>query len=160
MKKSARIAEYVSRMEPPADPSLDPHYLGYFTCFNEQKYYEAHDVLEQLWLKKKDGNYHYFKGLIQVAGAFVHLQKQSLHPIHPKHRSRLRPASRLFKLAMHNLEKYRPYHMHLDVGSLCELCAKFMREIIASDFQVNPLDSSHAPKLSLDGGDPASPRHK
>ena len=40
-------------------------------------------------------NYLFFKGLIQVAGAFVHLQKQFLHPEHPKHRPRLRPAVRL-----------------------------------------------------------------
>src|SRR5271169_2740494 len=115
MKKNDRIAEYVSRLEPSADPSLDPHYLGFFRCFNEQKYYEAHDVLEHLWLKKRDQNYHYFKGLIQVAGAFVHLQKQRLRPTHAKDGRRLRPASRLFKLAMHNLESYRPHYMCLDV---------------------------------------------
>jgi predicted metal-dependent hydrolase len=150
MKKSARITEYISRMEPHPALSLDPHYLGYFQCFNEQKYYEAHDVLEQLWLKKKDGNYHFFKGLIQVAGAFVHLQKQRLRPTHAKDGRRLRPASRLFKLAMHNLESYRPFYMHLDVESLHLLCAKYAGEIIASDYRHNPLRPSHPPRLSLD----------
>lgn len=149
MKKSARITSFVSRMEPHPDPSLDPHYTGYFQLFNEQKYYEAHDVLEHLWLKKKDANYHFFKGLIQVAGAFVHLQKQLLHPTHAKHGRRLAPASRLFKLAMHNLENYRPLHMQLDVEALCQLCAKHAGEIIHSDFQHNPLRPSHPPKLVL-----------
>ena len=150
MKKSARITEYVSRMEQPAHESLDPHYLGYFKLFNEQKYYEAHDVLEHLWLKKRDANYHFFKGLIQFAGAFVHLQKQLLHPTHAKDGRRLRPASRLFKLAMHNLESYRPRHMQLDVEALHRACARNAEEITASDFQHNPLQPSHPPKLSLD----------
>ena len=149
MKKSARITAYVSQMEPQVDESLDPHYTGYFQLFNEQKYYEAHDVLEHLWLKQKDANYHFFKGLIQVAGAFVHLQKQHLHPTHAKHGRRLGPASRLFKLAMHNLESYRPHYMHLDVEALHQLCAKHAEEIIRSDFQHNPLRPSHPPRLSL-----------
>jgi len=53
-----------------------PHYVGYFKCFNAQQYYDAHDVLEALWLREgKSGyDYRYFKGLIQMAGAFVHLQ--------------------------------------------------------------------------------------
>ena len=152
MKKSARIAEYVARLEPPADPGLDPHYLGYFQCFNEQKYYEAHDVLEHLWLKKKDANSHFFKGLIQFAGAFVHLQKQLLHPTHAKHGRRLRPASRLFKLAMQNLEGYRPQHMHLDVEAIHRLCAEYVEEIIGSDFQHNPLQPAHPPRLALNLG--------
>lgn len=151
MKKSARISEYVSRLEPSPDSPLDPHYLGYFQCFNEQKYYEAHDVLEHLWLQKKDANHHFFKGLIQVAGAFVHLQKQNQHPTHAKHGRRLRPASRLFQLAMHNLESYRPHYMQLDVEALHALCAKCAEEIIASDYQRNPLRPSRPPKLELDG---------
>ncbi len=149
MKKSARITEFVSRMEPHADEGLDPHYTGYFTLFNAQKYYEAHDVLEHLWLKKKDANYAFFKGLIQVAGAFVHLQKQLAHPGHAKHATRLRPASRLFKLAMHNLENYRPRHMRLDVAALHALCEKYAREIIESHYEHNPLRLSHPPGLAL-----------
>lgn len=149
MKKSARITEYVSRLEQPADSPLDPHYLGYFKLFNEQKYYEAHDVLEHLWLQKRDASHHFFKGLIQFAGAFVHLQKQLLHPTHAKHGRRLRPASRLFTLAMHNLESYRPNYMQLDVEALLQQCARNVEEIVTSDYQHNPLRESPPPRLSL-----------
>ena len=34
---------------------LDAHYLGYFDCFNRQLFYEAHDVLEDLWLPDRHG---------------------------------------------------------------------------------------------------------
>jgi hypothetical protein len=34
-------------------------------------------VLEQLWLECRDENRLYFKGLIQIAGAFVHLKNNS-----------------------------------------------------------------------------------
>ena len=128
---------------------LDPHYQGYFECFNEQKYYEAHDLLEHLWLQHKDENYLFFKGLIQIAGAFVHLQKQYIRPTHPKDGKRLQPAVRLLKLGMCNLEGYLPLHMHFDVESLCRLCAQLVGKIIDSGFLVNPWNPSHAPQLFL-----------
>ena len=82
---------------------LDPHYTGYFELFNQQLFYEAHDVLENIWLKDKHGpNGSFYKGLIQLAGAFVHLQK-----------NRLRPSAALFKLARTNLETVS--YTHLDV---------------------------------------------
>ena len=43
---------------------------GYFECFNRQWFFEAHDVLEELWLAggKSGPNYAFHKGLIQLAG--------------------------------------------------------------------------------------------
>ena len=149
MKKADRITQFVEQLGASADSALDPHYQGFFKCFNEQRYYEAHDVLEHLWLQNRDENYAYFKGLIQVAGAFVHLQKQFLRPAHPKDGRRLRPAVRLFHLGMKNLEAFRPRHMDLDVETLHALCAKLAAQIIASDFTKNPWRPDHAPTLHL-----------
>src|SRR5271169_5706372 len=98
---------------------LDAHYLGYFDCFNRQLFYEAHDVLEDLWLPDRhgaDGNF--YKGLIQLAGAFVHLQK-----------NRLRPAAALFKLALANLEKYPQVHEHLNLQSTGELIRHWLADL-------------------------------
>src|SRR5688572_33201127 len=104
MKKNDRISAFVQTLG--ADPALalDPRYQGYFACFNLQQYYEAHDVLEDLWLESRDDNYLFYKGLIQVAGAFVHLQKQYLRPDHPKDGRRMHPAVRLFELSVRNIE--------------------------------------------------------
>jgi hypothetical protein len=77
--KSACIA---ARIESFCGQELDAHYLGYFDCFNRQLFYEAHEVLEDLWLKDKYGpNGAFYKGLIQLAGAFVHLQKIVRRPL-------------------------------------------------------------------------------
>jgi Domain of unknown function (DUF309) len=151
MKKSERITELVSQLPPDlaAESALSPHYTGYFHCFNARLYYEAHDVLEHLWLRCRDENALFYKGLIQVAGAFVHLQKQYLHPLHPKHGTRLRPASRLFQLGAKNLAPFAPHHMQLDVEALCLTCAHLSMEIIAADYARNPWHPAHAPQLRL-----------
>ena len=118
---------------------LDARYLGYFDCFNRQLFYEAHDVLEDLWLLDKlgpDGNF--YKGLIQLTGAFVHLQK-----------SRLRPAAALFKLARTNLEKYPSPHEQLDLHCVLRLIAAWLQHLEVDNFTVNPLSATNVPQLTL-----------
>ncbi|PYJ17940.1 MAG: hypothetical protein DME94_02545, partial [Verrucomicrobia bacterium] len=88
MSKGERISQLLTEFSGDAvdpdqtDVTSHPFYRAFFHCWNEQRYYEAHDVLEQLWLKTKSPDADYFKGLIQAAGAFVHLQKRYQHPSH------------------------------------------------------------------------------
>jgi len=133
--KSARIA---ARIESFRGQELDAHYAGYFDCFNRQLFYEAHDVLEDLWLKDKFGpNGAFYKGLIQLAGAFVHLQK-----------NRPRPAAALFKLALANLEKYPRKHEHLNLAAVCQLIQKWLGSLEAARLEKNPFTGGNAPKLA------------
>jgi len=149
MKKSDRISQFVQTICSQSDGSFDARYRGYFQCFNEQQYYEAHDVLEDLWLERRDENYAFYKGLIQVAGGFVHLQKQYLHPDHPHHGKRLRPASRLFALALQNMEPYGAEHLSLDLEVLRTLCLAQIELLEKSDFQKNPWCPEVAPRIHL-----------
>ena len=126
-----------------------PFYRAFFRCWNEQRYYEAHDVLEQLWLKTKSRDADFFKGMIQAAGAFVHLQKRFEQPLHAKHRRRLPPAVRLLRLAERNLASFMPRHHQLDVAGLCQLLNRYADQIIASDYKTNPWSPETAPKLEL-----------
>src|ERR1700746_204100 len=130
-----------------AEVERHPYYRAFFHCWNEQRYYEAHDVLEQLWFKSDSSDANFFKGLIQAAGAFVHLQKRFEHPSHAKHSRRLPPAVRLFRLAEKNLANFAPRHHRLNVAALCHLLSRYAEEIVASDYTVNPWSPETAPKL-------------
>jgi hypothetical protein len=132
------------------DVERHPYYLAFFRCWNEQRYYEAHDVLEQLWLNTESPDADFFKGLIQAAGAFVHLQKRFEHLSHAKHSRRLPPAVRLFRLAEKNLANFAPWHHALDVAALCKLLSRYADEIVASDYTINPWSPETAPTLKLD----------
>jgi hypothetical protein len=128
-----------------------PYYRGFFQCWNEQRYYEAHDVLEQVWLNSPISaeDAQYFKGLIQAAGAFVHLQKQFEHPTHPKHGRRLAPAVRLFRLAEKNLAPFRSVRHDLDVAKFREMLSRYCQVVVDSDCRTNPWKPEDAPKVSL-----------
>ncbi len=135
-RKSAKIAAIISRFQ---GRDLEAHYLGYFECFSHGLFYEAHDVLEELWLAERQGpDGAFYKGLIQLAGAFVHLQK-----------GRLRPAAALFKLARTNLQKYPATHHRLDLGGALAMIEKWLRELESGNFTLNPLAGITAPNLPL-----------
>lgn len=132
--KSGRIAMMIESFQ---GKELDAHYLGFFDCFNRQLFYEAHDVLEDLWLPDRQGeNGNFYKGLIQLAGAFVHLQK-----------NRLRPSAALFKLAQTNLEKYPGVHEQLDLVAVLALITEWLQRLEEGDFALNPLTAYTAPEL-------------
>jgi Domain of unknown function (DUF309) len=145
--KHERIAEYISRQ---GAVSTHPScYELFFALFNAGDYFEAHDVLEHLWLERKDANAIFYKGLIQIAGGFVHLRRQYLHPEHPKDGKKLAPAARLLALGASNIRAFGPHHMGLDVKKLCALCRKLAREIEKSGFLINPWSPPTRPLIRL-----------
>lgn len=138
MSKSDRIARL--RVENP--DGLDPRYAGWFACFNRGDYFEAHDVLEDLWLGvRSDPIARFHQALIQLAGAFVHLRK-----------NRLRPADALFRLASQNLERYRPVCERLDVEATLRLIHDWRAALAQADFAANPL--THHPPPRIEPGPP------
>ena len=155
MNKRERISQWMAettrkdRNPGRAEVANHPYYRAFFRCWNEQRYYEAHDVLEQLWLNTKSPDANFFKGLIQAAGAFVHLQKHFEHPSHAKHSRRLSPAVRLFRLANKNLSRFGPRHHALNVAAFCQLLRGFADRIVASDYKTNPWSPETAPRLRL-----------
>jgi predicted metal-dependent hydrolase len=134
--KSAKIAALIRNFY---GRDLDAHYLGFFECFNRQMYYEAHEVLEKLWLPSRQGpNDLFYKGLIQLAGAFVHLQKV-----------RSGPAASLFKLARANLQKFSPIHERLNVADVLHLVEIWLQKVESGRLESSPLTSANAPQIQL-----------
>jgi hypothetical protein len=111
--KSAKIAALIRPLE---GRDVDAHYLGYFECFNRQLFFEAHELLEELWLAQRgQRNDAFYKGLIQLAGAFVHIQK-----------GRRQPALALFGLAQINLGKYEGVYDFLRLEEVQHLIGRWV----------------------------------
>ena len=149
MSKHERIEDLL-RSKGTGAGSHPPAYAAYFDCFNAGDYYEAHDVLEHLWLRERGPDFLFYKGLIQIAGAFVHLKKQHARPDHPKDGRRLHPAGRLFNLGVKNITPFGPRHRGVDIDALCALCGRLTDHIRRSDFTDNPWTPDGAPQILLD----------
>ncbi len=132
-----------------SDPgaALPREYRAFFFLFNGRQYYEAHDVLEALWLPCPDENRSFYQGLIQLAGAFVHFDKHACFPEHPVHGRRIAPGCRLLDLAAARLGRFGPLHMRLDVPAVLRMCELWKTR---SQHCVSPLQTHAAPELKLE----------
>ena len=127
------------RNEPFIRKGVSPHYAGFFECFNERLFFEAHEVLEKLWLQER-GNVNglFYKGLIQLAGAFVHIQKH-----------RPGPATALFKLAQSNLNKYPSFYEGLSLPEVLALIGHWLARLESGERLTRSLGPTDFPKLVL-----------
>ena len=97
------------------DEELERDYAAYLECFNRGRYYEAHDALEPLWLRVRGCTVaNLLKGLIQLAGAFVHVQKD-----------RLGPARALLRRARFHLEPFVTATRVVDVPTILGLIGQW-----------------------------------
>lgn len=124
-------AEADSRME-------DPRYLAFFECFNDRRFFEAHEVLEELWLEvKHSGEGDFYKGLIQLAAAFLHWQE-----------GRPGPAAALLRTARDRLAKYAPLHHRLEVVGVLGIADEWVAYIEGGLLAGQAL-SREVPRLAL-----------
>jgi len=136
-EKSAKISALIA---PLRGGTLAAHYLGYFECFNQQLFFEAHEVLEELWLPQRHGPKGlFYKGLIQLAGAFVHIQKK-----------RSGPAAALFRLARVNLGRYPSKFEGLDTLQLQQQIGAWLTSIEQGSLGLDGLENTAPPRLILD----------
>jgi len=53
----------------------EPEFDAFIECWNDARFFEAHEVLEGLWMRTRD---EYQRGLIQLAAALYHIQRSNL----------------------------------------------------------------------------------
>jgi predicted metal-dependent hydrolase len=101
-------------VEPVRMESVEAVKLG-LTLFNEERYWESHEALEAAW--RQAGGYEkvILQGIILVAAAFVHLQKNEKEV-----------ALSVMKRAYDKLEPYRGDHFDIDISALREEVHKML----------------------------------
>ena len=146
--KASRISELWDGIDP---RGRDVRYAAYFHHFNREDYYEAHDVLESLWLEEGRGARAaaFYQGLIQLAGAFVHMRKHFEHPGHRVHQQRLAPAYRLLGLVEKNLGGYGEEWEGIRLEVFFKLAKKMKNALSFGEFKQNPWRPKHGPRLEL-----------
>lgn len=94
-------------------------YLQFLELFNQQRFWEAHEVLEGPWRVNRSP---FYKGLIIYASAFVHVQRGN--PIGV--------ANQMAKV-LHYLPPYRPHYLGLDVDAILEDARQCRQQVLAEE---------------------------
>lgn len=100
-------------------------YRQFFQHYHQEAYWEAHEVLEELWQQQRENDFYH--GLIQVA-AIMHQLK----------RGKIRGARKLATSASRYLRPFSPYHEHVDVDSVLSWLADCLRVLPTGVGQLEP----------------------
>jgi predicted metal-dependent hydrolase len=79
-------------------------YLEGIRLFNEEEFFECHEVLEELWQETLGKEKKFYQGLIQAAVALFHFGNENLGG-----------ARKLYEAMREKLDPYRPVFQGLDV---------------------------------------------
>ncbi|MFQ5668991.1 MAG: DUF309 domain-containing protein [Acidobacteriota bacterium] len=85
----------------------DPRYQMYWRHFRTGRFWEAHEVLEDLWMESEGRDKVFYQGLIQAAACLHHLERGNLHG-----------AERLAGTAREKLESVGTSYRGLQIESL------------------------------------------
>ncbi len=96
-------------------------YEEFVRLFNERDYFEAHEVLEDLWVVEVGELKEFYKGLIMAAVAICHWE-----------RGRPGAALRLHRLAMQRLARVPAIYEGLDAGELRSALDSLFAEMVAN----------------------------
>lgn len=99
--------------------------------FNEGRYFESHDVLEELWRGTRGYVRDFLKGLIQLAVGCYHLESGN----------RSGAESQLGK-ALGNLESYPDRYLGVDAGGAREVARRMLASLEGGGLR-------HAPRIAM-----------
>ena len=127
-------------METPAG-AYDRRYLGGILFFNEQDFFEAHEVWESLWLDGAGAERKFVQGLIQAAVALYHFGNGNL-----------RGAGKLYHSSKAYMEAYPSPYLGLDHRAFWQQMEHCFAPLFADpnpDRHLRP-DASLLPVITLD----------
>ena len=124
---------------PPPHP---PQYIEALRLFNEQDFFECHDVLEELWSDIVGDQRRFYQGLIQVAVALFHFGNGNLGG-----------ARKLYHSSREYLKHYPSPYMNLDLDKLLNDLATCFQELLdgGNSYPDNlVINESLIPHITLD----------
>ncbi len=116
-------------------------YLEGIRLFNEEDFFECHEVLEDLWQETLGAEKKFYQGLIQAAVALFHFGNENLGG-----------ARKLYQAAREKLDPYRPVYQGIDVDKFLAEMKHCFQELLESA-QTYPagveLSDERIPKVQL-----------
>ena len=91
---------------PPTPQGFDPIQDG-IRLFNERFFFEAHEVLEDVWRLERGGPRLFLQGLIQICAAYHHLQNENRAG-----------AVTLLQRGADKMRRYPPRYLGIDAAEL------------------------------------------
>ena len=107
--------------------------------FNAGRYFEAHEVLEDLWHEYRETDRTFLQGLIQLAAGFYHFQRDNM-----------KGATSQLTKGIKKLEPYKPEHLGIDLMKFLNETGDNLKLIRgATEGKVGTRGSLEFPRISV-----------
>ena len=101
-------------------------------CFNQQRFFTCHELLEEIWLEEPEEEKLFYQGLIQLAAAFHHYQ-----------RSNLTGMESLLCAGVEKLCRYPPSYLGVDLAALLAALEPWLDRVARRE----PLENLRLPAI-------------
>ncbi len=107
--------------------------------FNAKQFFEAHEAWEEVWLDADRELRAFYQGLIQVAAAFVHLQRNEY------------PGTvKLLHEGLRKIEAYPPITLGVDLGALAKASREVERRVLeVGEKGLKEIDITTLPRVDI-----------
>lgn len=107
--------------------------------FNAKQFFEAHEAWEEVWLDSARELRHFYQGLIQVAAAFVHLQRNEY------------PGTvKLLHEGLRKIEAYPPVTLGVDLAALAKASRVIERRVLeVGERRLREIDVDSLPQIAI-----------
>lgn len=113
-------------------------YLEGIEHFNARRYYDAHEIWEEIWLRSVDDTRLFYQMLVQAAVGLHHYE-----------RGNVRGGRGLYHRVIEKLERLPARFMALDLAEFTEQFKAFFAELIESQNDAAPPDEKPRPRIRL-----------
>ena len=119
---------------------MDRHLSDFIELFNSKCFFDAHEVLEDLWIESEGEVKDFYKGLIQCAVAFVHLQ-----------RNNFRGAKKVHGTSCGYLRRYLPDYEEVNTEKLLTEFVEYFEKIVSeAEKRGEPVDMHENPTPTIE----------
>lgn len=135
-------AEETSAAQPAFDTTqsaIHPsHYLQGIEYFNAGRYFDAHEVWEEIWLRSSGDSKLFYQMLIQAAVGLHHYE-----------RGNTRGARGMYANVVDKLDRLPSFLMSLDLSDFSRQFKAFFAELIDNDDELAPPEGKPRPRIRL-----------
>jgi predicted metal-dependent hydrolase len=110
--------------------------------FNAKQFFEAHEAWEEVWLDAERELRAFYQGLIQVAAAYVHLQRNEY------------PGTvKLLHEGLRKIEAYPPITLGVDLAALAKASREVERRVLeVGEKRLKEIDITTLPRVEIRAG--------
>ena len=100
----------------------------FFQLFDQGRYHQSHDVMEDLWRDTPGPERRFFQGLLQCAVSIYHWENRNLHG-----------ARILYREGTLKLQPFRPLFFGVDLGAFIERVDRMLPDLVRCSSEKNEL---------------------